>query len=82
MIREESFKLYQELVQNGNDILIYDINVICEVYDTLNNYDIKLKEEEFKAVCGRVKRDCLKYDLELTDTTIIDTLEEMGLYNE
>lgn len=82
MIAQESFELFDKLLKGSKYHLIFDLSIIYQVTETLEIQGINLKDEDFKRLCNKVKRDYLKYDKELNDELVEEMLQEMGLWNE
>lgn len=79
-MREESFKLYEELVKSDKHYVITDLSVINEVTMFLESSDIILSEKNFNKLCNEVLRQHLKYeDVILNYDTVEKIINEMGL---
>ncbi|MEG2831907.1 MAG: hypothetical protein RR832_05790 [Bacilli bacterium] len=79
-MREESLKLYEELVKSDKHYVITDLSVINEVTMFLESSDIILSEKNFNKLCNEVLRQHLKYeDVILNYDTVEKIINEMGL---
>lgn len=81
MIQKGSFELYEKLVASDNYSNIFDLSIILQVNETIENYGIETNN--LYTICNEVKRQYLKYeDVTLNDDlvlSIIDELKEKGV---
>lgn len=80
MIENNSFILFDELVQNNKYGYMFDLSIIYQVNEYINSINLIITYEDFKKVCNEVKRQYLKYnDIELNDELINNVINELGL---
>ena len=77
MIDNKSFDLYNQLVKDNKYNNLFDITIIYQVSETLNNEDIELEKKDFKSLCNEVKKDYLKYDIDLNDNLVMNCYDKL-----